>query len=104
MLLVGPDDPFPRGRDIPVERLENLSAAGGLWRGVSLAAGRVESNSGVASTFTSQSGMSARWLAFQPIVWDFGWACQSSLSSGTRSSTLRVFAISWSNSGRSVSA
>ena len=35
-----------------------------------------------------------------PIVWDFGWHFQPSLSSGTRSRTLRVLAISSSNSGR----
>ena len=58
----------------------------------------------VVSARAIQLGMSATWLAFQPIVFDLGCGFQSSLSSGMRSRTLRVLAISWSNSGRRVSA
>src|ERR1700687_2933109 len=38
------------------------------------------------------------------MVPDFSWGFQPNLSSGTRSSTLRVLAISISNSGRKLSA
>src|SRR5271170_4896732 len=44
-------------------------------------------------------GMVAKCEASQPTVPDFSCGFQPHLSSGTRSSTLRVLAISWSNSG-----
>src|SRR5215470_14666362 len=39
------------------------------------------------------------WLASHPTVPDFSCGFQPHLSSGTRSSVVRVFFISWSNSG-----
>src|SRR6516165_6409272 len=46
-----------------------------------------------------QPGMVPTWLANQPSVPDFSCGFQFHFSLGTRSSTLRVPAISWSNSG-----
>src|SRR5262249_16906029 len=43
--------------------------------------------------------MVAMWLASHPTVPDFSCGFQPHLSSGTRSSVVRVFFISWSNSG-----
>ena len=45
-------------------------------------------------------GSSATWQARRPIFMDFSCGVQSHLSSGTRSSSLRVVLTSWSNSGR----
>src|ERR1700678_3069000 len=47
--------------------------------------------------------MFAMWAASAPNSEDFGCGFQENLAAGTRSSTLRVFAISWSNSGNKVS-
>src|SRR5579864_2423913 len=52
---------------------------------------------------TGQLGILATCPASQPIVPDFSWGFQPSFSSGTRSSVLRVLAISRSNSGSSAS-
>src|SRR5262249_35540718 len=46
-----------------------------------------------------QPGMVPTWLASQPSVPDFSCGFQFHFSLGMRSSTLRVLAISWSNSG-----
>src|SRR5712671_5698283 len=46
--------------------------------------------------------MVARCVARQPSVIDFVCGLKLNLSSGTRSSDLRVLPISWSNSGRSA--
>src|SRR5215471_19089346 len=46
-----------------------------------------------------QPGMMPTWLASQPSVPDLSCGFQFHFSLGTRSSTLRVPAISWSNSG-----
>src|SRR5438270_13933526 len=48
--------------------------------------GGARSTDGVVSVITAQPTISAKWLAFQPIVLDLGCAFHSSLSSGTRSS------------------
>src|SRR5262245_66528019 len=46
-----------------------------------------------------QPGMVPTWLASQPSVPDFSCGFQFHFSLGMRSRTLRVLAISWSNSG-----
>ena len=53
----------------------------------------------VPTVIAAQFGISATCPASRPMVMDFGSGFQPSLSSGIRSSALRVFAISWSNSG-----
>jgi hypothetical protein len=50
-----------------------------------------------------QPGMLARWVAREPMLKDFWWGFQSYLSSGHRSRTVRVLAISWSYSGNRAS-
>src|SRR5947209_3859245 len=52
---------------------------------------------------TGQLGIFATCPASHPIVPDFSWGFQPSFSSGTRSSVLRVLAISRSNSGSNAS-
>src|SRR5882762_7208764 len=47
----------------------------------------------------TQSTMVATWIASQPTVPDLSCGFQFHFSSGQRSSVLRVFCISWSNSG-----
>src|SRR5262249_32955029 len=47
----------------------------------------------------SQPGRVAMWPASQPTEPDLSWGFQPHLSSGTRSRVVRVFFISWSNSG-----
>src|SRR5258705_2537242 len=51
----------------------------------------------------AQVGMLLKCVANPPIAVDFSCGFQSDLSSGTRSSVLRVFAISLSNSGNNDS-
>src|SRR6185369_12753211 len=51
----------------------------------------------------AQVGILPRCVANPPIAVDFSCGFQSALSCGTRSSVLRVFAISLSNSGNSDS-
>src|SRR5580692_4788972 len=61
------------------------------------------SSDSCCSVYTAHSGTSARWFASQPIVPDLSCGFQENLAVGTRSSVLRVLAISASNSGSSAS-
>jgi hypothetical protein len=62
------------------------------------------SQESAASVPATQPGISAKWLATQPMVFDWGRAFQSKLSSGMRFKTRRIPAISTSNSSNSDSA
>src|SRR6202050_3710219 len=61
------------------------------------------SSDSCCSVYAAHSGTSARWFASQPIVPDLSCGFQENLAVGTRSSVLRVLAISASNSGSRAS-
>ena len=61
------------------------------------------STSASLSVIVPHIGIVARCCASCPTAYDFACGFQSNRSSGTRSSTVRVMLISWSNSDSSVS-
>ena len=78
-------------------------SAGGGGGSIGLPPGAMSSSS-LLTVSVPQVGRFARCDASQSIEPDFGCGFQSNLAAGTRSSVLRTPAISWSYSGKRVSA
>ncbi len=66
---------LPCGGDVVIENIKDFRPGGRFRGSKSIGTGPPDgaiSSDGVFRTMTSQLGMSATWLAFQPIVCDLG--------------------------------